>query len=202
MAEEKKKKRRSLKKRAPRAKKETVKKKEISEVKQEEVKEAAPEVKEPEKKVAKEEPKAAEKKPEKKAKKKKTEAQLFYGTGRRKTSIARVYLHGGKGEITVNQKDYKDYFLKRPILISQVEAPLRDTETFSSYDINARVCGGGIPAQALAVSMGIARALDLCCPDKHKILRQNDYLMRDPREKERKKYGRKRARKSFQYTKR
>ncbi len=126
----------------------------------------------------------------------------YYGTGRRKEAAAKVWLVPGQGKITVNDKDFSVYFCGRQVLEIQVKKPLEITNTKDSYDVIVEAFGGGVPGQAVAASMGIARALITVNPEFRKSLKSAGLLRRDPRMKERKKYGRKRARKSFQYTKR
>jgi len=137
-----------------------------------------------------------------KAKKAPVHSKSFIGTGRRKTAVARVKLVKGTGKITVNSVDYKEYFINRALLISCVLSPLKEIGRIGDFDVVALVRGGGVPAQADALRMGIARALVEFDIELRKILRPVNLLMRDPRMKERKKYGLKRARRAFQYTKR
>lgn len=125
----------------------------------------------------------------------------YYATGRRKTAIARVRLLPGKGNIVVNARPYMEYF-GRKVFEVIVKQPLELTKTLSKFDVVAKAQGGGIAGQAGAVRHGIARALVNFDPELRSMLRKAGYLTRDPRMKERKKYGRKRARKSFQWTKR
>lgn len=129
------------------------------------------------------------------------EEQYIWGTGRRKTSIARVRLIKGNGKITVNDKDLNTYF---PVGRDRdtVCSPLKTTEMLNEYDILANVKGGGITGQAGAISLGVARALSKLNPAFIDTLRNQGFLTRDSRMKERKKYGQKGARKSFQWTKR
>ncbi|MCX5751028.1 MAG: 30S ribosomal protein S9 [Candidatus Saganbacteria bacterium] len=127
---------------------------------------------------------------------------MAIATGRRKTAIAQVKIYRGEGRITLNGKDVKDYLCGRYVLITTVTRPLETVNVRDKYDIVAVLRGGGIPGQADAVRMGIARALVVINPDWKKVLRQAGLLTRDPRMKERKKYGHKKARKSFQYSKR
>ncbi|HHT9106030.1 MAG TPA: 30S ribosomal protein S9 [Candidatus Wujingus californicus] len=127
--------------------------------------------------------------------------QFIWGTGRRKTSIARVRLKKGNGKIFVNENELDRYFTVDRDR-TQVRAPLKATKTIGDYDVLVNVKGGGITGQAGAISLGIARALckaDISLVDS---LRQEGLLTRDSRMKERKKYGKKGARKSFQWTKR
>ncbi len=129
------------------------------------------------------------------------EKTVYLGTGRRKTSVARVRLFYGGGVMRVNRKDIDEYFTREDHRLT-VNAPLRLTKTLGKYDVTVRVHGGGISGQAGAVSLGIARALLKADSSLEPALRENKMLTRDSRMKERKKYGRKGARKSFQYSKR
>ncbi len=126
----------------------------------------------------------------------------YYGTGRRKEAVAKVWLISGSGKIVLNGRDFSDYFAGRKVLEIKVRKPLVVTDNQQSFDVYANVLGGGVPGQAGAVSMGIARALLQVNPDLRIKLKREGLLRRDPRMKERKKYGLKRARKAFQYTKR
>lgn len=125
----------------------------------------------------------------------------IYATGRRKTAIARVWLAPGTGKISVNGKDVLGYF-KRDVLQMLIERPLTVTDTMGKVDIMATVKGGGKSGQAGAFRLGISRALTVLDETHRTILRANDLMTRDPREKERKKYGKPGARKSFQFSKR
>lgn len=124
-----------------------------------------------------------------------------YGTGRRKNAVARVWVRPGKGTIKVNNKDYTDYFPRYSYrkLITQI---FEDTKTTGQYDVVCTAKGGGTTGQAGAIVHGIARALDCILKDSHVILRKGGYLTRDSREVERKKYGKHKARKSTQFSKR
>ena len=124
----------------------------------------------------------------------------IYGTGRRKTSVARVRLLPGDGSIVVNGKDVTDYF--GATAATSLRLPFRVTETEGRYSASILVAGGGFSGQAGAIRHGIARALVSAHPDSRPALRDAGLLTRDPRAKERKKYGLKRARKAPQYTKR
>jgi small subunit ribosomal protein S9 len=124
-----------------------------------------------------------------------------YGTGRRKTAVARVRLLPGDGSIIVNGKDVADYF-GRTGGAAQLRVPFRVTETEGRYSASVLVAGGGFSGQAGAIRHGIARALLSAHPNARHVLREAGLLTRDPRAKERKKYGLKRARKAPQYTKR
>jgi small subunit ribosomal protein S9 len=125
----------------------------------------------------------------------------FYATGRRKNAIARVWLSHGTGKVDVNGKDLLNYF-RRDVLRMLIEKPLRVTDTFGKIDVRATVLGGGLSGQAGALRLGIARALTTMDENLRPTLRQNDLMTRDPRERERKKYGQPGARKRYQYSKR
>jgi small subunit ribosomal protein S9 len=125
----------------------------------------------------------------------------IYGTGRRKEAIARVRLLPGDGSIVVNGKDAEEYFGGTNAM-AQLRLPFRVTETEGRYAASVLVAGGGVTGQAGAIRHGIARALLSAHPDARAALREAGLLTRDPRAKERKKYGLKRARKAPQYTKR
>ena len=122
-------------------------------------------------------------------------------TGRRKRAVARVKLALGQGIINVNGKPVDEYF-PRPQLIQIVRQPLEATQSASRFDVTVKAQGGGVTGQAGAIRHGIARALLALDESFKETLRKNGFLTRDPREKESKKYGRKRARKRFQYSKR
>jgi small subunit ribosomal protein S9 len=128
-------------------------------------------------------------------------ADKFYGTGRRKKSVARVYLAPGTGKITVNKRDIDDYF-GLETLKTIVRQPLVATDTTDKFDINVTVHGGGFTGQAGAIRHGIARALLQADPENRAVLKAAGYLTRDPRMKERKKYGLKKARRAPQFSKR
>jgi small subunit ribosomal protein S9 len=128
-------------------------------------------------------------------------ADVSQATGRRKRAIARVKLTLGQGVITINKRPIEEYF-PRPQLQQIVRQPLEATESLSRFDVDVRAQGGGIAGQAGAVRHGIARALLELDESLKETLRKNGFLTRDSREKESKKYGRKRARKRFQYSKR
>ena len=125
----------------------------------------------------------------------------YYGTGRRKTSTARVFLRPGTGTITVNHREF-DNFFRTDALRTQVRRPLLVTETGEKFDILATVAGGGVNGQAGAVRLGIARALVLFNGELRKQLKKDGLLTSDSRIKERKKYGLAGARKRFQFSKR
>jgi small subunit ribosomal protein S9 len=126
---------------------------------------------------------------------------IIQSTGRRKRAVARVKLQLGQGVITVNGKPVDEYF-PRPQLLQIVRQPLEATQSLSRFDVLVRAEGGGITGQAGAIRHGIARALLSVDESLKPTLRKAGFLTRDPREKESKKYGRKRARKRFQYSKR
>lgn len=128
-------------------------------------------------------------------------ADRHYATGHRKDATAKVWLTPGTGRITINKMPSQEY-LKRRALDILIRRPLDLVEMTDKVDIDARVLGGGISGQAGAVKHGIAKALVKMNPDLRPPLRRIGYLTRDPRVKERKKYGRKRARRAFQFTKR
>ena len=132
---------------------------------------------------------------------KKTENIMFQGTGRRKESIARVRLMSGNGDITVNGKKLDEYFGSE-ILKVIVNQPFAVTNTIGKYDVVVKVTGGGYTGQAGAVRHGIARALNEANSEFRPALKSNGFLTRDPRMKERKKYGLKKARKAPQFSKR
>jgi small subunit ribosomal protein S9 len=121
--------------------------------------------------------------------------------GRRKAAVARVYLNDGKGNITVNGRDYKEYF-GAETLQYVVTQPLVLLNATDKYDINVNLEGGGVKGQAEALRLGISRALVIIDEENKKSLRTNGFLTRDPREVERKKPGRPKARKRFQFSKR
>ena len=125
----------------------------------------------------------------------------YYGTGRRKSSIARVYLTPGNGKITVNKRDIDDYFGLETLKVI-VRQPLVATDNVSKFDVNVTVKGGGYTGQAGAIRHGIARALIEVDEELRPTLKAAGFLTRDPRMKERKKYGLKAARRAPQFSKR
>lgn len=129
------------------------------------------------------------------------EVTKYIALGRRKEATARVRMLPGKGDILVNEKPYEKYFIRETdrIIIKQ---PLQATNNLNKYDIAANIKGGGLTGQAGALRLGIARALISAQPEVKELLRKQGFLTRDPRMKERKKYGQKGARKRFQWTKR
>jgi small subunit ribosomal protein S9 len=125
----------------------------------------------------------------------------YYGTGRRKKSIARVYLLPGTGTVTINKRSMDDYFGLETLKVV-VRQPLKATDTADKFDVKVNVCGGGFTGQAGAIRHGIARALLQVDNDYRPTLKKAGYLTRDPRMKERKKYGLKAARRAPQFSKR
>ncbi len=125
----------------------------------------------------------------------------YYGTGRRKSAIARVYLRPGSGEFKVNGRAFEEYFVTHAQR-SAAKAPLVSTETATAFNVLASVNGGGVNGQADAVKMGITRALMIFNLEFRKKLKAEGMVTRDSRKKERKKYGQKGARKRFQFSKR
>ncbi|MBW2603008.1 MAG: 30S ribosomal protein S9 [Deltaproteobacteria bacterium] len=126
---------------------------------------------------------------------------VYYSTGKRKTSVARTWLIPGSGEITVNNKPIDEYF-KVDSLKGIVKQPLVLTNTLESFDVKSKVVGGGISGQAGAIRHGITKALMLVNPDLRGALKKAGFVRRDARVKERKKYGQKGARARFQFSKR
>ncbi|HQT94937.1 MAG: 30S ribosomal protein S9 [Thermoanaerobaculaceae bacterium] len=125
----------------------------------------------------------------------------FYGTGRRKTAVARVYLRPGTGVIKVNKRDFETYFPNR-VLKMVIRQPLAITETSDKFDIVVNVAGGGMTGQAGAIRHGLSRALLEFNPELRPKLKSAGFLTRDAREVERKKYGQPKARRRFQFSKR
>ncbi|MCM8780137.1 MAG: 30S ribosomal protein S9 [Candidatus Omnitrophica bacterium] len=129
------------------------------------------------------------------------ELNSYKALGRRKEAIARVRLVEGKGNFIVNKQPIEKYFTKETERLI-VKQPLQVTNTLTKFDVHANLSGGGISGQAGALRLGISRALVASDPSLRDVLKQNGFLTRDPRMKERKKYGQKGARKRFQWTKR
>jgi small subunit ribosomal protein S9 len=125
----------------------------------------------------------------------------YYGTGRRKTAIARVFLRPGSGDFKVNGRAFEEYFVT-PAQRSSAKMPLVSTDSSATFNVIANVSGGGVNGQADAVKLGIARALMLFNAELRKKLKAEGLVSRDSRSKERKKYGQKGARKRFQFSKR
>jgi small subunit ribosomal protein S9 len=130
-----------------------------------------------------------------------TDQKAFSATGKRKSAVARVALMGGSGLVVVNGRGLEEYF-GRPTSRMIVHQPFHLTETWGRYDVRVNVKGGGVAAQATAIRHGITRALIEVNPDFRPVLKKAGYITRDPREVERKKYGRHKARKRPQYSKR
>lgn len=128
--------------------------------------------------------------------------EVFIAVGRRKGAVARVRMTSGDGKFVVNGEEGLLNYFKREVLVMDIEQPLELTENMNKYDFTIRLNGGGLSGQAGAVRLGIARALLTFSEDYRKVLRQGGLLTRDPREKERKKYGLAKARKRFQFSKR
>jgi small subunit ribosomal protein S9 len=126
----------------------------------------------------------------------------YYGTGRRKCATARVRLIPGTGQVSINNRTIEDYIGGRHGLTKQVFEPFHSADAMGRFDVLVSVMGGGISGQVGAIRHGIARALSEAAPQNRPILRTDGMLTRDSRVKERKKYGRKRARKRFQFSKR
>jgi small subunit ribosomal protein S9 len=135
------------------------------------------------------------------AKPAKIKADAKYGTGRRKNAIARVWLTPGSGKIIVNGKEFEKYFA-RPVLRMMIHQPFAAIDRLGNYDVYCTVVGGGLSGQAGAVRMGLSRALNQLDEAFHTPLRRGGFLTRDSRVVERKKYGHKKARRSFQFSKR
>jgi small subunit ribosomal protein S9 len=126
---------------------------------------------------------------------------VYYATGKRKTAIARTWITPGNGEITINGSPMDDYF-KVEVVKTIIKQPLVLTNTLESFDVKARVTGGGFSGQAGAIRHGITKALILANPELRKALKRAGFVRRDARVKERKKYGQKGARARFQFSKR
>lgn len=127
--------------------------------------------------------------------------ELYYGTGRRKTAVARTWLKPGEGNIVINKRNIDDYFSRETAKMI-VEQPLVLTDTRGRFDVDINVSGGGASGQAAAIRHGITRALLHVNPEFRPALKKVGFVTRDPRNKERKKYGQKGARARFQYSKR
>ncbi|UCF93622.1 MAG: 30S ribosomal protein S9 [Desulfobacterales bacterium] len=126
---------------------------------------------------------------------------VYYATGRRKTAVAKTWLKPGNGQIIVNNRPLAEYFTIENTRAETIE-PLKLTNTIDSYDVRIRVVGGGVAGQAGAIRHGITRALILADPDLRQALKRAGFVKRDPRVKERKKYGQRGARARFQFSKR
>jgi len=129
------------------------------------------------------------------------EEKRYYATGRRKNAVARLWLQEGKGKFVVNEMTLNEYFL-RDTARMVIQQPLELTDSIGKFDIFASVSGGGISGQAGAVKHGISKALIVFNPEYRSVLKKAGFLTRDPRAKERKKYGQRKARARFQFSKR
>jgi small subunit ribosomal protein S9 len=127
--------------------------------------------------------------------------QRFYATGKKKTSVARVWLKPGEGSIMINRRSMDEYF-GRPTSKMVIRQPLELTDNLGKFDITVNVCGGGPSGQAGAIKHGITKALLIADPELRAVLKKSGFITRDSRIKERKKYGKKAARASFQFSKR
>ncbi|NJB36267.1 MULTISPECIES: 30S ribosomal protein S9 [Flavobacteriaceae] len=127
--------------------------------------------------------------------------EVIHKIGRRKTAVARVYLSEGKGDITVNKKSLEEYFTTAPLQY-KVKQPFTLTETVDTYDVKVNVYGGGITGQAEAIRLALSRAMCEINEENRTVLKPEGLLTRDPRMVERKKFGQKKARKKFQFSKR
>lgn len=130
------------------------------------------------------------------------EGKYFYGLGRRKSATARARLYKGKGTITINNKPAKEYLDGNTSLLAEITDPLAVVNRQKDYDITVLVSGGGISGQVDAIKLAIAKAITVDAPDLRPTLKKADLVSRDPREKERKKYGLRSARKREQFSKR
>ena len=128
--------------------------------------------------------------------------EYFYGLGRRKSASASVRLLPGKGKVTINDKSAEEYLDGNKTLLAEITDPLAAVSKQKDYDVSALVKGGGLSGQVDAIKLGIAKALVVAHADLRPVLRKADLLKRDPREKERKKYGLRKARKKEQFSKR
>jgi small subunit ribosomal protein S9 len=126
---------------------------------------------------------------------------IYYATGRRKSAIAKTWLKPGKGDVIINNRAVEDYFPIEALRIQMLE-PLKMTNTLGSFDVRVTVLGGGLAGQAGAVRHGLTRALILADPDFRQPLKRAGFVKRDPRVRERKKYGQRGARARFQFSKR
>ncbi len=127
--------------------------------------------------------------------------EVIHKIGRRKTAVARVYVNDGSGNITINKKDFKDYFTTGPLLF-KVMQPLNLTGNEENFDIKVNVYGGGITGQAEAIRLALSRAMVELDAENRAVLKPEGLMTRDPRMVERKKFGQKKARKKFQFSKR
>jgi small subunit ribosomal protein S9 len=130
------------------------------------------------------------------------EGKYFYGLGRRKSATARARLYAGKGELTINDKTAAEYFSENKTLVAELTDPLALVGKQKDFDITIKVKGGGLAGQVDAIKLAIAKALTVAHTDLRSTLKKAEFLKRDPREKERKKYGLRSARKREQFSKR
>ncbi len=130
------------------------------------------------------------------------EGKYFYGLGRRKAATARARLYAGKGKVTINDKPADEYLSENKALLAEVTDPLALVNKQKDFDITIKVSGGGVSGQVDAIKLAIAKALTVAHADLRSTLKKAEFLRRDPREKERKKYGLRGARKREQYSKR
>lgn len=130
------------------------------------------------------------------------EGKYFYGLGRRKSATARARLYAGKGSLTINDKTAPEYFSENKTLVAELTDPLALVGKQKDFDITIKVKGGGLAGQVDAIKLAIAKALTVAHPDLRSTLKKAEFLKRDPREKERKKYGLRSARKREQFSKR
>lgn len=130
------------------------------------------------------------------------EGKYFYGLGRRKSATARARLYKGKGTVTINDKSAADYLDNNKTLLAEITDPLAVVNKQKEFDVTIKVQGGGISGQVDAIKLAIAKAITVDAPDLRSKLKKADLLSRDPREKERKKYGLRSARKREQFSKR
>ena len=130
------------------------------------------------------------------------EGKYFYGLGRRKAATARARLYDGKGNVTINDKPAAEYLSKNKTLLAEVTDPLALVNKQKEFDVTVKVSGGGLAGQVDAIKLAIAKALTVGHSDLRSTLKKAEFLRRDPREKERKKYGLRSARKREQYSKR
>jgi small subunit ribosomal protein S9 len=127
---------------------------------------------------------------------------MYWGTGRRKSAVARVRLVPGSGQVTINKKPVEQYLQFNPAYMGAIKAPLETLGLENEYDVLVNVQGGGLTGQSESIRLGVARALCQLDPDNRQPLKVEGFLTRDPRAKERKKYGLRKARKAPQYSKR
>lgn len=130
------------------------------------------------------------------------DSKYFYGLGRRKAATARARLYAGKGNVTINEKPASEYLAKNKTMLAEITDPLALVNKQKEFDVTVKVSGGGLAGQVDAIKLAIAKALTVGHTDLRTTLKKAEFLRRDPREKERKKYGLRSARKREQYSKR